>query len=267
MSFRVPFPPRSGAYGGRPGVTLAVIVVSSVLFLTGPASGFLGVYGTGHALERAQEAYFAEWGVLPRDLWSGAARPLLTPVTALFVHGNWVHLLGNLLFLFVFGGWVEERVGSLRFALFYLVTGSAALVCYAAVHPSSTETVVGSSGGISAVLGAFLFLFPRARVTSLFPFLFFLPLRLPAWLVLPFWLLIQGGGVRGDAAGGPGVAHLAHVFGFAMGFGYAWLLRRGEVRRTEAGEGAGGDGRTGTEVTGADKVGGPAPATKGESAP
>jgi membrane associated rhomboid family serine protease len=238
-------------------VTLTVIGMCAVLFLTGPASGFLSVYGTGEALRRTQDAYFAQWGVLPRTLFSGSVRPLFSPLTALFLHGNWVHLLGNIVFLFVFGGWVEERLGSVRYAVFYVATGCAALLCYAAVHAGSSETLVGASGAISGVLGAFLFLFPRARVTSVFPFLFFLPLRFPAWLVLPFWLALQGSAAQGETADdGPGVAHLAHVIGFLIGFGYAWA----HCRRS-------GPGRTRTAGPGTDTVGEPSPATKGESAP
>ncbi|GAB2836880.1 rhomboid family intramembrane serine protease [Streptomyces daliensis] len=223
-------------------MTYALIGSCCLLFLIGPASGFVPAYGTGEELHRAQTAYFERWGVLPHTLWGGGIRPLLTPLTALFLHGNWMHLLGNLLFLFVFGGMVEERMGTPRFAVFYVCAGYVALLCYAAAHPGSTETLVGASGAISAVLGAFLYLFPRARVTSVYPFLLFLPLRFPAWLVLPFWLTLQWIAARRDTDG-PGVAYLAHVVGFTLGFLYAWLQFR------------------------ADKVGGPAPATKGESSP
>lgn len=249
---RWPTPPR---LAGWPVVTCALIGVCGVLFLAGPASGFLPVYGTGESLRRAQSAYFTRWGVLPRNLWSGTPRQVLSPLTALFVHGNWLHLLGNVLFLAVFGGWVEKRMGALRFTLFYLATGTLALLCYAAVHAGSGETLVGASGAISAVLGAFLRLFPRARVTSIFPFLFFLPLRFPAWLVLPFWLLLQGTAAGTDPGGGPGVAHLAHVTGFLLGFLYATLHTRVHSTRAQGGG------------SGPDTVGGPAPASKGESGP
>ncbi|MFE7318608.1 rhomboid family intramembrane serine protease [Streptomyces sp. NPDC057555] len=202
-------------------MTNVLIALCCALFVLGPASGLLRTYGTGDALLRAQNGYFAHWGVIPLELWSGAPRALLTPLTALFVHGSWLHLLGNVLFLYVFGAMTEARMGRLPFTVFYLAVGYLALLGYAAAHAHSDQTLVGASGSISGVLGAFLFLFPRARVTSLFPFLFFLPLRFPAWIVLLFWFCIQWQAAQRDPAG-PGVAYLAHVVGFALGFLYAW---------------------------------------------
>lgn len=202
-------------------MTNVLIALCCALFVLGPASGLLRTYGTGDALLRAQNGYFAHWGVIPLELWSGSPRALLTPLTALFVHGSWLHLLGNVLFLYVFGAMTEARMGRLPFTVFYLAVGYLALLGYAAAHAHSDQTLVGASGSISGVLGAFLFLFPRARVTSLFPFLFFLPLRFPAWIVLLFWFCIQWQAAQQDPAG-PGVAYLAHVVGFALGFLYAW---------------------------------------------
>ncbi|MFE2510557.1 rhomboid family intramembrane serine protease [Streptomyces naganishii] len=216
-------------------VTGALIASCCLIFAIGPASGLDPAYGTGSALLPAQRAYFRHWGVIPADLLTGAPRALLTPVTALFVHGSWVHLLGNMLFLYVFGAMTEERMGRVQFTLFYAGCGYLALLGYAAANAASGQTLVGASGAISAVLGAFLYLFPRARVTSLFPFLFFLPLRFPAWVVLPFWAALQWL-AAGRAAQGPGVAYLAHVVGFALGFAFAWVRfgRRTRVRVSPA---------------------------------
>jgi membrane associated rhomboid family serine protease len=235
------FVPRSLA--GRPVMTYTLVGACCVVFLLGPASGFTSTYGSGDALRQAQAAYFRQWGVLPEAVFSGALRPLLTPVTALFLHGNWGHLLGNMLFLLVFGGMVEERMGVLRFTCCYLAFGYAAMLSYAAVHPHSTETLVGASGAISGVLGAFLYLFPRARVTSVYPFLFFLPLRFPAWVMLVFWLTLQWLAARADTEG-PGIAHLAHVVGFALGFLYAWGRFRGEARVSTPAPATEGETRT-----------------------
>jgi len=210
-------------------VTYGLIAVCCLLFVIGPASGLNPGYGTGDALLAAQRAYFRRWGVVPADLFTGAPRATLTPATALFVHGSWVHLLGNMLFLYVFGAMTEERLGHLEFALFYLGCGYLALLGYAAANAGSQQTLVGASGAISAILGAFLYLFPGARVTSLFPFLFFLPLRFPAWLTLPFWATLQWV-AAGRASSGPGVAYLAHVVGFALGFVYAWVRYRGATK-------------------------------------
>ncbi|MFC8587038.1 rhomboid family intramembrane serine protease [Streptomyces sp. NPDC057217] len=233
---------RRGARDG-PAVTYGLIAACCLLFAFGPVSGLNPAYGTGDALLAAQGSYFRRWGVVPAELMSGEPRALLTPFTALFVHGSWLHLLGNMLFLYVFGAMAEERMGRVAFALFYLATGYLALAGYAAAHAHSEQTLVGASGAISGVLGAFLFLFPRSRVTSLFPFLLFLPLRFPAWIVLIFWFTLQWMAARAAGAG-PGVAYLAHVVGFAIGFLYAWVRYRG-----------------------GDRVKAPAAATEGESQP
>ncbi len=222
--------PPARAVRGRPVMTYTLIGACAAAFLLGPASGFVldgggDGAGGGQGLYREQAEYYRHWGVVPRQLWSGAARPLLTPLTALFVHGGWLHLLSNLLFLFLFGERVERRLGPGRLLLFYLAAGYAAMLCYAAAHAGSDETLVGASGAISGVLGAFLYLCPKARVTSLFPFLWFLPLRFPAWMVLVFWLALQWLAARDDTDG-PGVAYLAHVVGFMLGFLYAWLRFR-----------------------------------------
>ncbi|MEU4347307.1 rhomboid family intramembrane serine protease [Streptomyces sp. NPDC023838] len=219
---------RSAAVRG-PTVTYAVLALCCLIFLVSPVSGLNPSYGTGDALLAAQSSYFARWGVIPNELTAGDPGALITPFTALFVHGNWLHLLGNMLFLYVFGVMAEERMGRAGFALFYLGAGYLALLAFAVAHASSDQTLVGASGAISAVLGAFLYLFPRARVTSLFPFLFFLPLRFPAALVLLFWFALQWLAVRA-APVGPGVAYLAHLVGFGLGFLYAWGRFRGTAR-------------------------------------
>ncbi|MFD5626238.1 rhomboid family intramembrane serine protease [Streptomyces sp. NPDC127072] len=203
-------------------VTYGLIVVTCLIFVIGPASGLNPSYGTGDELLAAQRAWFRRWGVVPAELLSGDPRAWLTPTTAQFVHGGWLHLLGNMLFFYVFGVMTEERMGHVEFALFYLGCGCLALLGYAVANAESEQTLVGASGAISAVLGAFLYLFPKARVTSLFPFLFFLPLRFPAWLVLPFWVALQWLAASRVSAG-PGVAYLAHLVGFSLGFAYAWV--------------------------------------------
>ncbi|KES07263.1 membrane protein [Streptomyces toyocaensis] len=203
-------------------VTHTLVALCCLVFLIGPVSGLNPADGSGEGLLTAQRAYFRRWGVVPANLFEGSPAALLTPATALFVHGGWVHLLGNMLFLYVFGAMTEARMGRVRFTLCYAGCGYLALLGYAAANADSENSLVGASGAISAVLGAFLFLFPRARVTSLLPFLFFLPVRLPAWVVLPFWAALQWA-AAGRTDGGPGVAYLAHLVGFGLGFGYAWV--------------------------------------------
>lgn len=145
-----------------------------------------------------------------------------TPVLSMFLHGGWEHLIGNALFLWVFGNNIEDVMGAPRFALFYLVCGLAAAAAHVAAGPASPIPVVGASGAISGVMGAYFVLFPRVRVRMLFILvIFFRIIPLPAWLVLLWWLALQVlmglptlAGV-GDFAGG--VAVWAHVGGFLAG--------------------------------------------------
>ncbi|MFD7709087.1 rhomboid family intramembrane serine protease [Streptomyces sp. NPDC059785] len=236
-------------------VTYGLIAVCCLVFVIGPAAGLNPAYGTGDGLLAAQQAYFRRWGVVPEQLLGGDPRAALGPVTALFIHGSWLHLLGNMLFFCVFGVMAEERMGHVEFALFYVGCGCLALLAYAVANAGSVQTLVGASGAISAVLGAFLYLFPGARVTSLFPFLFFLPLRLPAWVVLPFWVALQWLAAGRDDQG-PGVAHLAHLVGFSLGFLYAWV-RFGRAARVKT-----------PAITAAQpSAESPAPAPEGENQP
>jgi membrane associated rhomboid family serine protease len=142
----------------------------------------------------------------------------LSVLTAMFLHGGWLHLLGNMLFLFVFGNNVEDRLGRLKFLGFYVLCGYAAAYGFAFSQAHSTQPLIGASGAIAGVLGAYLVLFPRARVTTVVPFLLFFPFRLPAWVVLGFWFLLQWAySSGGTLAQGSDVAYLAHVVGFAVG--------------------------------------------------
>jgi membrane associated rhomboid family serine protease len=142
----------------------------------------------------------------------------LTPVTSMFLHGSWGHLLGNCLFFWVFGNNVEDSMGRLRFLVFYLVCGLAAAAAQVVVDPASPVPMVGASGAISGIMGAYLILYPRVRVNMLF-FLFIIPL--PAWMVLLWWFGVQL--ITGlpqltqlQAVEG-GVAVWAHVGGFVAG--------------------------------------------------
>src|SRR5262249_10192820 len=144
----------------------------------------------------------------------------------MFLHAGWLHLLGNMLFLWVFGNNIEDRFGRLRYLLLYVIAGYVAAYGYAMANPHTTQPLVGASGAISGILGAYLILFPFARVWSLVPVLFFIPLRLPAWLVLGMWFVLQGLYSAGlGIADGGGVAYLAHVLGFVVGILFALPLR------------------------------------------
>jgi len=186
-----------------------------------------------------QQEFFLPYAAIPAELGdaepldarevadSSPARCRLRPVTdkpvylavltAMFLHAGWLHLLGNMLYLWIFGNNVEDRFGHLGYLAFYLASGIIATVIFAVPNLASPATLVGASGAIAGVLGSYLVLFPAARVTVLVPFLFFLPLALPAVIVLGLWFVLQLGEVRVTSMTGGGVAYLAHVAGFLAG--------------------------------------------------
>ncbi len=154
--------------------------------------------------------------------------PELSVLTAMFLHGGWLHLLGNMLFLWIFGNNVEDRMGHVRYLLFYVVCGYAACYGFALLNAGSGDPLIGASGAVAGVLGAYLVLYPTARVWVLVPFLIFLPLRLPAWLVLGSWFVLQAFYSAGQGVSEAGtVAYVAHVAGFAVGMLLARPLKPG----------------------------------------
>jgi membrane associated rhomboid family serine protease len=158
---------------------------------------------------------------------------LSIPVS-MFLHGGWLHIAGNMLFLWIFGNNVEDRLKRPLFIAFYFLGGLAATALQLAFGPDSTLPNVGASGAIAAVLGAYLVLFPRARVYTLVIFFFITAIELPAVAVLGFWFVLQlfsgVGSIGGDVNTG-GVAYWAHVGGFAFGAAVAWLFFRGRGDR------------------------------------
>ncbi len=227
-------------------VTIALIAVNVVVFLLEPVPLSLSGNPGSAADVCHQEAFFRRYAAIPRELTSNDQLPLtvadapprvagdrlacrvtrptyskvpfVSVLYAMFLHGSLLHLLGNMLFLWVFGNNVEDRLGRIRYLVFYLLSGYVAAYGFAFADPGSTTTLVGASGAIAGVLGAYLVLFPRARVLSLVPFLLFLPARLPAWVVLGSWFVLQYFYAQGASVGaGAGVAYLAHVVGFIAG--------------------------------------------------
>jgi len=136
--------------------------------------------------------------------------------TSMFLHGGWFHLVGNMWFLWIFGNNIEDAMGAGRFAVFYVLAGTLAALAHVVTDPGSPVPMVGASGAISGVMGAYLVLYPRARVDTLFYFLiFFRIIPLPAWVILGYWFAIQL--LSTGAGAGPGVAYAAHVGGFLAG--------------------------------------------------
>jgi membrane associated rhomboid family serine protease len=204
---------------GFPFLTVALIVANVVVWLF--------VQKTGHADHGNQ---YLTYGAVPCDL-TGSDRPScpsqpttwITPLTSMFMHGGWFHIAGNMLFLWIFGNNVEDAMGRVRFLVFYVLGGLAALALQTVIDPNSTVPTVGASGAIAAVLGGYLVLYPRAKVVTLVVLVFFFTiLELPAFLFLFVWIAEQAVfaalDLTGpDASAGGGVAYFAHLGGFAFG--------------------------------------------------
>jgi membrane associated rhomboid family serine protease len=160
-------------------------------------------------------------------------------VTSMFLHGGWLHFLGNMLYLWIFGDNVEDRVGHVRFILFYVLCGAAAAFAQVWMSPGSRIPMVGASGAIAGVMGAYFVLYPRSRVLTLVPIIFYMELmEVPAILFLGIWFLMQllGGvgslGVTTTQNVG-GIAFWAHIAGFGAGVIWIFVLRRPERQRVE----------------------------------
>jgi membrane associated rhomboid family serine protease len=224
-----------------PVVTLAIIVACVAVY----AYQVVLLSGGG---EPALEAFITRWGVVPAELvdalGSGAlgSGEAATLVTSQFLHGSLVHIGGNMLFLWIFGNNIEDGFGRFRFLAFYLVGGIVAGLTQVAIDPTSTTPTIGASGAIAATLGAYLVLFPGARVTTAIFLVFFYQLiEVPAIFVLGFWFVLQlfdglgSLGAMGQATTG-GVAFFAHIGGFIFGAAVALLYRTlrggGRIRRT-----------------------------------
>jgi len=184
---------------------------------------------------RVEQAILA-FGVTPAALFGNASSPaapwpLLTVLTSMFLHGGWMHLIGNMLYLWIFGNNVEDAMGHVRFVVFYLACGAAAVLAQAIPAPDSTIPMIGASGAISGVLGAYLLLYPRARVLVLIPLgLLTRMFRLPAMLVLGFWFVLQVVSTLLADPNQPGVAFGAHAGGFVAGMILLPLFKRRGVR-------------------------------------
>ena len=195
------------------------------------------------SLGRGQEAAVYALGVIPAVLFDEArlvselewVAPALTPITSMFLHGGILHLAGNMLYLWIFGNNIEDAMGHARFIVFYLLCGIAAVFAQALPDTSSTIPMIGASGAISGVLGAYLLLYPHARVLVLIPLGFFLhTMRLKAGIVLGIWFAMQV--ISSLASGdGPGVAWNAHIGGFVAGIVLLPIFKRRGVRWLQAG--------------------------------
>jgi membrane associated rhomboid family serine protease len=198
-----------------PYVTWALIAINIVVFLS--------YYPALSGSERLLMAFFDDWALVPREVVSGLDSHTL--VTSMFLHGGWMHLIGNMLFLYIFGDNMEDQFGHLRFLGFYLAAGIAAAAGQILAAPGSAVPMVGASGAIAGVMGGYLLLYPRARIDVLVIIVILIKIfTIPAWVMLGLWFALQlFNGLAMDVAGG-GVAYWAHAGGFAAGVVLAFPL-------------------------------------------
>ena len=187
-----------------PVVTTAIIVVNAVVFVLELMGG---------------EAFVRQWSEIPATIVAG--HHWVTILTAMFMHAGWMHIIGNMVFLWAFGPEIEDAMGPLWYLAFYLLSGLAASLAQIALMPSSTIPNLGASGAIAGVMGAFLVTYPRDRIRALLFFGWFVRTAIiPAALLIGFWFLIQlfsQVGAVADVKAGGGVAYAAHVGGFIFG--------------------------------------------------
>lgn len=197
-----------------PFVTYILIAINFVVFLLELQNG---------------DTFIQEWAFIPGRFSSAPVSSFVTIFTAMFMHGSWMHLGGNMLYLWIFGDNVEDRFGHMKFLLFYLLAGIAATFAQYVVMPGSNVPNVGASGAIAGVLGAYILMFPHARVNVLFGSQV---VAVPALVVLGLWIVLQLFSGVGSIAytdettqDAGGIAYMAHVGGFFAGFLMAFLFR------------------------------------------
>jgi membrane associated rhomboid family serine protease len=199
----------------RPVVMYALIAINVLVF-------FIELAGS--------DAFITAWSFVPARFMANPAGDFVTILSSMFMHGGWLHLGGNMLYLWIFGDNVEDRFGHLRFLAFYLVCGAAATFAQLAFTMGSTLPNLGASGAIAGVLGAYLLFFPQRRVTVLVGYWGIM--EMPAIIVIGLWFVLQlflGIGSIGAAADTGGVAFMAHVGGFIAGYVLAFFLRGSRV--------------------------------------
>ncbi len=206
-----------------PFVTIGIIILNILVFLLQITSG-----------SGAKDITYT-YGAIPHDILTfennQPIHPFMTVFTSMFMHGGLFHLAGNMLYMWIFGNNIEDRLGHLRFIFFYLFCGIFSAYAYAITNSHSTIPMIGASGAISGILGAYLLLFPRANVHAIVFLGFFITtVRIPALIVIGFWAIIQfiNGLVRAGQHDAGGVAWFAHIGGFLIGLATIklWLPRR-----------------------------------------
>jgi membrane associated rhomboid family serine protease len=185
----------------------------------------------------ASQRFIFQWGAIPYQIVHGEVLygpglfpPVLTLFSAMFLHGGFLHLIGNMLYLWIFGNNIEDTLGHFRFLIFYLLAGIGAALTQVFSDPQSTTPMIGASGAVAGVLGAYLLLFPHARIlTLMFIFIFIRMIRIPALIVLGFWFLVQLLSVTSGFE--TGVAFFAHIGGFVAGLILVKVFQPQKARR------------------------------------
>jgi membrane associated rhomboid family serine protease len=226
----IPLPIRDEIPSARfPAVTVAIIALNSVVWLFQLVHGLPeSIYDFGAipawVMHHQRDGRLFIPGFGGALLHQEVPFPL-TVLTSMFMHGGWLHIIGNMWFLWIFGDNVEDAMGPVRYAVFYLTCGLAAALAQIFATPASTTPMVGASGAIAGVLGAYALLYPRVRVRCLWILIIFVTfIDVPAWLLLGIWLASQ------FFIPGPGVAWVAHVGGFAVGAALVKLFARAPQR-------------------------------------
>ena len=209
------FPFRDHNPSGRtPFVTYALIALNVIVFIS-----YMGLFSD----DRALSAFFFDWALIPAHVSHGQGYGGL--ITSMFLHGGFMHIIGNMLFLWIFGDNLEDEMGHIGFLAFYLACGVLAGLTHVFFAPMSTVPTVGASGAIAGVMGGYMLLFPKAKVDILLIFVvFFKVFTLPAYLMLAIWFGLQFfGGITADPETG-GVAYWAHAGGFIAGIALTFPL-------------------------------------------
>lgn len=178
--------------------------------------------------EASLARFLTDYGIIPQEISNGEG--YLALITSMFLHGGWLHLFGNMLFLWIFGDNVEDIMGHARYLVFYLLTGIAAGLIQVATNPESTIPLIGASGAISGLLAAYVVCFPHGRIMTAIVFGFFITtIMVPAWMMIGYWIVlqvIQGAMSLGIDPDTGGVAWFAHIGGFAAGLVLVFPFRR-----------------------------------------
>ena len=190
------------------------------------------IFGYQASLANFQFAeWIGHWGLVPKELINNPAKEAIALISSQFLHGNIFHLVGNMWFLYLFGNNIEDQLGHWKFLFFYLLCGIVAALAQVATSPMSVVPMVGASGAISGVMGAYLVRFPRARILSLvFLGIFITAIPIPSAIFLGLWIAGQTVYAAMANPNLPGVAYLAHIGGFVIGAIAMFLLSRTKLR-------------------------------------